>query len=141
MGVTLGRRVIKGGQVNAAPNPFNLGKSLASHVDTFIGIAGANWGLTTCYLLPTYQTCNDVNGFYPGYAIGPLGLSSYLYELNHDTVKEGDNVFALLSTDDDLIGFGDVVWTKYTSEWATMDSSVIYSGLGHMDLRDKTKAT
>lgn len=78
MGVTLGRRVIKGGKVNAAPMPFNLGPSLANKVETFIGIAGANWGLTTCYMLPTYETCNNVNGFYPGYAIGPMGLSSYL---------------------------------------------------------------
>lgn len=53
MGVTLGRRVVKGGIVNAAPNPFNLGPSLASKVDTFIGIAGANFGLYSCYLVPT----------------------------------------------------------------------------------------
>lgn len=52
MGVTLGRRVIKGGTVKAASNPFNLGPSLANKVDTFIGIAGANYGLTTCYLAP-----------------------------------------------------------------------------------------
>jgi len=78
MGVTLGRRVIKGGKVNAAANPFNLGPSLANKVDTFIGIAGATWGLTTCYLLPAYATCNSLNGFYPGYAIGPMGMSKYL---------------------------------------------------------------
>jgi hypothetical protein len=53
MGVTLGRRVIKGGQVNAAEQPFDLGPSLASKVDTYVGIAGANWGLTTCYMIPT----------------------------------------------------------------------------------------
>lgn len=49
MGVTLGRRVIKGGRVNSAENPFDLGHSLAGNVDVFIGIAGANWGLVTCY--------------------------------------------------------------------------------------------
>jgi triacylglycerol lipase len=52
MGVTLGRRVIKGGVVSEAENPFDLGPSLASKVDTFIGIAGANWGLTTCFDFP-----------------------------------------------------------------------------------------
>jgi triacylglycerol lipase len=53
MGVTLGRKVVQGGRVASGPNPFDLGPSLASKVETFIGIAGANWGLTTCYLLPT----------------------------------------------------------------------------------------
>lgn len=127
MGVTLGRRVIKGGKVNSASNPFNLGSSLAGKVDTFIGIAGANWGLTTCYLLPTYQTCNSLNGFYPGYAIGPMGLSSFLYELNNDSIQEGDHTFGLMSSYDDLIGSGDIVWGQYTSKWPTMQDSIVYS--------------
>lgn len=46
--VTLGRRVIKGGQVSSTFYPFDLGPSLADKVDTFIGIAGANYGLVTC---------------------------------------------------------------------------------------------
>ena len=58
MGVTLGRRVIKGGKVTAAATPFNLGPSLANKVDTFIGLAGATYGLTTCYMLPMFATCN-----------------------------------------------------------------------------------
>ena len=49
MGVTLSRQIIKGGIVKAAEQSFDLGHSLASKVDTFIGIAGANWGLTSCY--------------------------------------------------------------------------------------------
>ena len=110
MGVTLGRQVVKGGKVNAAENPFDLGPSLANKVDTFIGIAGANWGLATCYELPEYQTCNKNNGFYPGYAVGPLGLSKYLTDLNKNSIKEGSHVYALLSTFDDLILYGDLVW-------------------------------
>jgi triacylglycerol esterase/lipase EstA (alpha/beta hydrolase family) len=58
MGVTLARRVIKGGVVNAAPQSFNLGPSLAGKVDTFIGIAGANYGLVACSMVPLYATCN-----------------------------------------------------------------------------------
>jgi len=110
MGVTLGRRIIKGGKVTAAENPFDLGVSLASKVDTFIGIAGANWGLTACYVAALYQTCNSLNGFYPGYAIGPFGLSSYLYDLNQDKIQEGAYTFGLMSSYDDLIGAGDIVW-------------------------------
>ena len=140
MGVSLGRRIIKGGQVNAAAMPFNLGVSLANKVDTYIGIAGANWGLTTCYELPMYATCNSLNGFYPGYAIGPMGMSKYLQELNNDQIKEGNHVFSIFSTQDDLIGFGDIVWGRYTSVWPTVEAQKVYNYdiYCHMALRDET---
>jgi len=140
MGVTLGRRVIKGGVVNAASQPFNLGPSLANMVDTYIGIAGATWGLVTCYTLPMYATCNSLNGFYPGYAVGPMGMSKYLQELNDNQIKEGDHVFSIFSTQDDLIGFGDIVWGRYTSVWPTVDAQKTYNFdiKCHMMLRDQT---
>jgi hypothetical protein len=75
MGVTLGRRVIKGGEVEAEKEPFNLGGPLTDKVDTFVGIAGANWGLTSCYISPIYDTCSKLNGFYPGYETGGKGMS------------------------------------------------------------------
>lgn len=141
MGVTLARRVIKGGQVNAASNPFNLGPSLASKVDTFIGIAGANYGLVNCYLMPmSFPTCNSLNGFYPGDAMGPTGLSKYLAELNSDQIKEGSHVYSIFSTSDDLIGFGDIVYGRYTSMWPTVDESKTFTFQisCHMKLRDET---
>jgi len=82
MGVTLGRRVIKGGEVDAEKKAFNLGAPLTDKVDTFVGIAGANWGLTACYLYPIYDTCSNLNGFYPGYMVGAVGISQYLKDLN-----------------------------------------------------------
>lgn len=50
MGVTLGRKVIKGGPVvdHVAGN-YSLGSSIHDKVHAFIGIAGANYGLTACY--------------------------------------------------------------------------------------------
>jgi triacylglycerol esterase/lipase EstA (alpha/beta hydrolase family) len=78
MGVTLGRGVIKGGQINnGADYPFDLGPSLADKVDTFIGIAGANYGLVTCGMTPVLDTCNWENGFYPG-TYDDSDLSVYL---------------------------------------------------------------
>lgn len=62
-----------------------------------------------------------LNGFYPGYAPGPIGASKYLDELNRDHHKEGKHTYALYSKIDDLIGFGDLVWGRYTSQWPTMD--------------------
>lgn len=143
MGVTLGRRVIKGGMVNAAQQPFNLGPSLANRVDTFVAIAGANYGLVTCYMIPlNFPTCNQLNGFYPGDAIGPQGLSQYLKELNNDQIKEGSHVFAIFSTSDDLIGFGDIVYGQYTSVFPTVDASKTFTFQisCHMKLRDDTAA-
>ena len=45
MGVTLSRAIIKGGIIKDAKRPFDLGPSLASKVDTYIGIAGGNYGI------------------------------------------------------------------------------------------------
>lgn len=144
MGVTLGRRVIKGGDVKGDPTPYNVGPSLAGRVDTFIGIAGACYGLINCVLMPlAFPTCNKVNGFYPGDALGTGGLSTYLKELNDDPTKEGDHVYALFSTSDDLIGYGDIVYGRYTSVWPTVDESKTFSFLisCHMKLRDETAST
>lgn len=141
MGVTLGRRVIKGGQVNAVSSPFNLGPSLSNKVESFIGIAGANYGLVSCYLLPVgFPTCNTLNGFYPGDTTGIIPRSKYLSEINSDTVKEGANVFSIFSTTDDLIGFGNIVYGRYTSLWPTVDESKTFSFEinCHMKLRDET---
>lgn len=138
MGVTLGRRVIKGGKVNSTLFPFDLGSSLADKVDTFIGIAGANYGLVTCqYVGSMMPTCNTLNGFYPGTA-KDVGLSSYLKELNDDTSKEGDHVFAMYSTQDDLIMYGDLVFGQYTSKWPSIDDFKEFT-YTHINMRDYTK--
>jgi len=140
MGVTLARRVIKGGVVNAAPTSFNLGPSLAGNVDTFIGIAGANYGLVNCGLVSLFATCNQLNGFYPGDLLCVSGPSKYLAELNNDQIKEGNHVYAIFSTSDDLIGYGDMVCGRYTSLWPTVDSYKTFSFTisCHMKLRDET---
>lgn len=141
MGVTLGRRVIKGGDVKATWFPYNLGPSLADKVDTFIGIAGANLGLVSCqYVGSMMPTCNTLNGFYPGSAAN-TGLSTFLQELNDDKTKEGDQVFAMFSTQDDLIMYGDLVFGQYTSLWPTVDDSHKFetSQYTHINMRDLTK--
>src|ERR1700682_3542324 len=69
MGVTLARKAIKGGTAydSAAGGNYNLGASLTSSIDTFVGISGANRGLTACYYSgPTPPPCWTANGFFPG---------------------------------------------------------------------------
>src|SRR5438874_1605396 len=49
MGVTLARKAIKGGTIIDGGTSYNIGSSLTSSVDTFVGAAGANCGLVACY--------------------------------------------------------------------------------------------
>ena len=99
MGVTLTRKAIKGGSGNdaLAGGAYNLGSALTASVDTFVGIAGANRGLTTCYTTgPTTPTCGNTNGFYPGYLVGgfgPYGVSAFLVELANASHYEGTYVY------------------------------------------------
>jgi hypothetical protein len=82
MGVTLARKAIKGGagHDSLGGGSYNLGASLTSSVDSFVGISGGNRGLVACYLTgPTTPTCGNTNGLYPGYLVGfygPFGVWS-----------------------------------------------------------------
>lgn len=117
-----------------------MGPSLTDKVDTFIGIAGANLGLVNCWMMPIADTCNEINGFYPG-SNDSTDLSAYLKGLNQNLVKEGAIVYSIFSTADELIGFGDVVWGRYTSKWPTEDQVKIYDDweYSHIATRDLTK--
>ncbi|KIH63059.1 triacylglycerol lipase [Ancylostoma duodenale] len=59
MGVTLGRKLIKGGAVNGNDGSCNLGTPLTSKIDVFLGLAGGNYGLCNCEGAGTLEpTCN-----------------------------------------------------------------------------------
>jgi triacylglycerol lipase len=138
MGVTLARKVIRGGSMTDAGTTYQLGDSFAPKVDTFLGISGANLGLVACYLAFSLPTCGKSNGFYPGIAPGPVQLSTYLDDLLKNEVKEGDYVFTMLSTADDLIMYGDKVWGKYTSQITYENDCKIYTNLSHMNMKIQT---
>ena len=67
-------------------------------------------------------------------------MSRYLQELNDDQIKEGDFVYSLFSGQDDLIGYENLVWGRYTSVWPTTDTykNYNYDVPCHMGLRDQT---
>jgi hypothetical protein len=138
MGVTLGRKVVQGGTGNDN-GPYNLGPSLLQKVDTFIGIAGANWGLTNCYSDSQYPTCGTTNGLYPGWAIGPLGLSTILNNINNGP-NVATHLFSLWSSFDNLIGYGDIVWMQPTSNIPNQNGHVEYTDpfYTHLTLKDNT---
>jgi hypothetical protein len=146
MGVTLARKAIKGGYAHdaAAGGDYDLGPSLSARVDTFVGIAGANRGLASCYYSgPTTPTCGSTNGFYPGYMVGllgPFGVSDFLVELNTGSHFEGDHVYSMWSTVDEVIGYGCVVWGRYTPQIPGQDGEVRFGSYpyGHINVKDLT---
>lgn len=140
MGVTLARKAILGG---AGSDPveggaYELGPPLTSSVDTFIGIAGANWGLSSCARYEgVFPTCGSANGFYPGSGPGPAGLSAFLAGLNASAHYEGSKVYSIWSPDDELIGSGGLVWGRPTAPIPGQDGEKILP-LGHFGLKDLT---
>jgi len=143
MGVTLARKAIKGGMLDdpSADGPRDLGPPLTDRIDTFVGVAGANWGLANCFgAVWSAPTCSSEVGFFPGVLfLGRLwGLSDYLDELNADPGFEGEHVYSIWSRDDPLIGYGGLVNGRYTSEIPGQDGEKVFSGYpyGHFCVRD-----
>jgi hypothetical protein len=145
MGVTLARKAIKGGAGNDALNggSYNLGTPL-TYIDTFVGIAGANKGLTSCYLTgPTTPTCGSTNGLYPGYLIGligPYGVSSFLTALNADTTPEATYRYSIWSSVDEVVGGACLVYGANTCRVPNQTGQKSYSTYpyGHFGLKDLT---
>jgi len=136
MGVTLARRAILGGDMEG----YALGEPLTNRIDAFVGIAGANQGLTACFLAESEPTCSNEDGFFPGYPSfkGTAGESDILAQLNARTGYEGARVYSIWSRADQLIGFGGLVYGKYTSRIPGQDGEQVYSGqpYGHFCVRD-----
>jgi triacylglycerol lipase len=142
MGVTLGRKIIKGGQViDHIEGNYTIGPSLHDKVRAFIGLAGANYGLTACYGVSPdkYPTCNKVDGFYPG-LMASSSPSTYLSQLNVEGGPEGDGIFTIWSKYDNVIGEECIVWGRVTCRIPGQTSEIIKTEKewNHFALRDNT---
>ncbi|MBM7112251.1 lipase family protein [Archangium primigenium] len=147
MGVTLARKAILGGYATDAleGGRYYIGEPLTSSVDTFVGIAGANLGLTSCYQTgTTTYTCGNTNGLYPGYmtAFGVSGRSNYLDDLLAQKGFEGAFRYSIYSTADEIVGYGGVVYGSYTSQIPGQTGEKRYSSApyGHFNSKDLTGA-
>uniref|UniRef100_A0A914WTP5 Lipase n=1 Tax=Plectus sambesii TaxID=2011161 RepID=A0A914WTP5_9BILA len=146
MGVALSRRAVKGG------SECNLGAALTDRVDTFLGLAGVNYGLCTCQYAGIITTCNANDGFFPGQcgsqSICAFTLqecvqtqyATFMQNLNEDPTKEGENIFAFWSNNDEILGQGSKAFGKVTARIPNMNGSKTYNSLKHMDVKDKTGA-
>lgn len=147
MGVTLARKAILGGSASDAleGGSYSVGASLKSKVDTFVGIAGANLGLTSCYLSgPSTPTCGSTNGLYPGYLFGfyVTGRSSFLNDLLAQSKFEGSYRYSIYSTADEVVGYGGLVYGEYTSRIPGQTGEKKYTSApyGHFNSKDLTAA-
>lgn len=147
MGVTLARKAIKGGS-GYDPNDggyYSLGSSLTSSVDAFVGIAGANQGLVNCYWASSTPTCDDENGFYPGYMwgwSGPYGVSDYIDDLNSSSSYEGSYRYSIWSTVDQIVGYSCLVYGTNTCKIPNQTGEKVYysAPYGHFNLKDLTES-
>uniref|UniRef100_A0A914UMX0 Triacylglycerol lipase n=1 Tax=Plectus sambesii TaxID=2011161 RepID=A0A914UMX0_9BILA len=96
MGSPMARKAILGGK--CVDTGKNLGAPLTSLVDTFVGIAGANYGASALCFLKMGRPC--------GKTIGLDCKSKYLADINSQRSKyEGRYVFSIYSTEDDVVGY------------------------------------
>uniref|UniRef100_A0AC34FKP6 Lipase n=1 Tax=Panagrolaimus sp. ES5 TaxID=591445 RepID=A0AC34FKP6_9BILA len=160
MGVAIARKAIRGGYIDADDGICNVGSSLRSRINTFIGISGANYGMCQCSggnTTAIYPTCNKKNGFWPGEPCGiydsltaqelcggPIracsrnAYSQLLQEMNEDSINEGSYVFSFWSFDDDLINFHDSVYGRPTSFVPFSNATKVFRGMDHMTTKDGT---
>lgn len=145
MGVTLARKAVRGGAAHDSLNggSYDVGPSISTSVDAFVGIAGANLGLTSCFMTgPTTPTCGATNGLYPGQLFGAFvtGRSAFLNDLLATSGYEGSFRYSMWSTVDELIGFGNLVYGVPTSRLPAQTGEVVFSSApyGHFGLKDKT---
>uniref|UniRef100_A0AC35EZ02 Lipase n=1 Tax=Panagrolaimus sp. PS1159 TaxID=55785 RepID=A0AC35EZ02_9BILA len=161
MGVAIARKAVRGGYIDADDGICNVGTSLRSRINTFIGISGANYGMCQCSggnTTAIFPTCNKKNGFWPGEPCGigdsltaqelcggPIracsrnAYSQLLQEMNENPINEGSFVFSFWSYNDDLIGFNDSVYGRPTSFVPFSNATRVLRGMTHMETKDKTQ--
>ncbi len=140
LGVTLTRKAILGGAFTDANNQsVQLGPPLTEFVDVFVGIAGANQGLSSCYGALT-PACSAVDGLYPGTSIGfgITGQANILQQLNRVSEYEGLHRYSIWSHSDEVLGFGCIVWGQNTARIPEQTGEKSYTTLSHLDLKEQT---
>ncbi|CAD6191585.1 unnamed protein product [Caenorhabditis auriculariae] len=156
MGVTLGRKIIKGGTVKASDGNCDLGPTINDKIEVFLGLAGANYGLCNCEggSATLEKTCNRENGLWPGdscgfnyltcglnpllYPCSSVTYSSFLTTMNTDNIKEADHVFSAWSHSDNVIEYNDMTWGKPTSLIPNSDGKKVYLTYTHMETKELT---
>ncbi|KAI1720406.1 lipase (class 2) domain-containing protein [Ditylenchus destructor] len=162
MGVSLARRIIKGGNMNDGFNECYIGTPIHNKIHTFIGIAGANYGMCLCAdekMANSLPACGKTNGFWAGTCtpindmltdcLSPIPTSSlacgtghqysqFLQNLNNDSTKEAKVIVSMWSDGDTILGKSNFAWGRMTSIIPNSDRMAMYSGYDHYEVKSKT---
>ncbi|KAI6216397.1 Lipase EstA/Esterase EstB family-containing protein [Aphelenchoides besseyi] len=120
MGGPISRKAIKGGR--CVDTGEELGPSLTSLVNAYLGVAGAMKGAQSCTL--PFGICNTLNGMSCG--------SQFLNDINSQTRYEGQRIYVLESSSDEVVGFNGCGGRP--SEIVGADNTVILNGLKHIQV-------
>ncbi|KAI6184771.1 Lipase EstA/Esterase EstB family-containing protein [Aphelenchoides bicaudatus] len=119
LGGPIARKAILGGK--CVDTGENLGGSLTSIVQTYLGVAGPQHGAVTCGGFGV-GVCNRING---------IGCNSrFLNDINSRTRYEGSKIYVLQSTSDEIVGLNSC--GTRSSEIRGQDRAVTVNGLGHV---------
>ncbi len=129
MGVTIGRRVCQGGSAqDQKEGTYSVGDSLKGKIRNFIGLAGANLGLTACTGGSLIPTCSNIDGFNPG-SLPTSGPSKFMASLNANPGAEATSVYTIWSKYDDIITPQCTVWGKVTCRIPGQKDEVVKNSL------------
>ena len=139
LGTTIARRALLGGMVEDQNHQIDLGPPLTHSVKTFISIAGAHLGLSSCYFSAS-PVCSADLGLYPGQLtpLGVVGRSRLLETLNASSGYEGQFRISLWSPTDELVGGVCLVWGLNTCQLPEYTDDYRLPGLSHLEVRDQT---
>uniref|UniRef100_A0A0N5A886 Lipase n=1 Tax=Syphacia muris TaxID=451379 RepID=A0A0N5A886_9BILA len=132
LGVPISRKAILGGK--CVDTQENLGGALTQHIDTFVGVAGPNHGISlqsgtinfSACSLGLLPICNPHTGLYSG--LCPLE-STFLKNINSYGKYEGKNIFSIYSRNDQLIGYS--VCNRITAQIPGQNGEKIYDNKTH----------
>uniref|UniRef100_A0A0K0EWX7 Uncharacterized protein n=1 Tax=Strongyloides venezuelensis TaxID=75913 RepID=A0A0K0EWX7_STRVS len=135
LGVPISRKAILGGR--CVDTGEDLGKPLTKFVDTFVGVAGPNHGISLqmgglslpgC-AVSAIPICNQLTGLYSGNC--PYE-SSFLSDINSQQRYEGNYVFSIYSRADQVVGYK--VCNYITTQIPGQTGEKVYLDKNHDDV-------
>ncbi|CAD6199810.1 unnamed protein product [Caenorhabditis auriculariae] len=139
LGVVVARKAILGGR--CVDTGEYLGSPLTRIVDTFVGVAGPNHGISPqvggvglpACALAIAPICNQVNGLYSGMCPNE---SEFLQDINRFSHYEGQYVYSIYSTKDQVVGQS--VCNQVTSRIPGQTGERVFDQFNHDQTFDNT---